>query len=255
MFEGIRKMLDAAKAHRPECSRASLLLSDAGLHAAALQKGAYWCSLQGWSGLGAAVAWVNRFLTGLSARPTAKFGCGVYLSAPTGVVVDEGVVLGNDVEVGPGVMLLAADGSAPSIGEGAKIGAGARIVGGVVIAAGMVVPEGAVVTVLGEAAGQLPNQSEAKEQLGELSEKTDSSAAASHKREIDPAVKELVRVVREQNAVIAKLNSAIAALGGEALSEEDLPKISGRAAGVSTRRARHHRSKKSGANNSEAASS
>ena len=53
-----------------------------------------------------------------------------------------------------------------------------------------------------------------------------------------------MRVVREQNAVIAKLNESIGKLGGEVIETEKLPKISGKAAGVSTRRARHHRPKK-----------
>ena len=51
-----------------------------------------------------------------------------------------------------------------------------------------------------------------------------------------------MRVTREQNAVIEKLNEQVVALGGQGI--EDLPKMNTNAVGVSARRARHHRQRK-----------
>ena len=56
------------------------------------------------------------------------------------------------------------------------------------------------------------------------------------------AIKELVRVTHEQNAVIEKLSEQIRELGGKGV--EDIPKVNVGNIGVSTRRARHHRQKK-----------
>lgn len=236
MFENTRRMLDAAKARRPECSRVALLLAEPGLQALILQRAAYWCTLQGWSGAALAAAWFNRWLTGLSAAPDVKLGFDVFLPAPTGVVIGEGVVVGDHVVIGPGAMILASASGAPQVGDGAHIGADARIVGNVCIAPGEQVSAGAVVT-------EVRDADAANSGLPKAVKKQEADPTSA-KSEVDPAVKELVRVVREQNAVIAKLNAAIAGLGGEAVPAEQLPKISGKAAGISTRRARHHRTKK-----------
>lgn len=238
MFDALLRTLDAAQRRRPECSRAALLFGCSGLQAQLIQKGAYWLQLQGWSGASLMLGCVNRWLTGLTVDASAKIGFDVSIPAPTGVVIGADAKIGDRVVVGPGVMILASAQGAPVIEDDVEIGAAARIVGNVRVPAGTVVAAGAVWAEGADGAeGAAPAPAPAV-----LVETAPSEPAK--KPEIDPAVKELVRVVREQNAVIAKLNESIGKLGGEVIETEKLPKISGKAAGVSTRRARHHRPKK-----------
>ena len=238
MFDALLRTLDAAQRRRPECSRAALLFGCSGLQAQLIQKGAYWLQLQGWSGASLMLGCVNRWLTGLTVDASAKIGFDVSIPAPTGVVIGADAKIGDRVVVGPGVMILASAQGAPVIEDDVEIGAAARIVGTVRVPAGTGVAAGAVWAEGADGAeGAAPAPAPA------VPAETAPSEPAK-KPEIDPAVKELVRVVREQNAVIAKLNESIGKLGGEVIETEKLPKISGKAAGVSTRRARHHRPKK-----------
>lgn len=259
MFDALMRTLDAAQRRRPDCSRAAILLGASGVQAQLLQKAAYWLALQGWSGAALWASCANRWATGLTIHPSAKIGFDVDIPAPTGIVIGENVCVGDRVTLGPGVMLLASAQGSPVIEDDVVLGASARIVGNVRVPAGTVVATGAVwaegtdgaavpapLTVvaattaapLKAAATALPAQ------VPEAPKPEKIEAEKPVKPEIDPAVKELVRVVREQNAVIAKLNEAVGKLGGETIEPEKLPKISGKAAGVSTRRARHHRPKK-----------
>lgn len=244
MFDALLRTLDAAQRRRPECSRAALLFGCSGLQAQLIQKGAYWLQLQGWSGASLMLGCVNRWLTGLTVDASAKIGFDVSIPAPTGVVIGADAKIGNRVVVGPGVMILASAQGAPVIEDDVEIGAAARIVGNVRVPAGTVVAAGAVWAEGADGAeGAAPAPAPAASTAPAVPAETAPSEPAK-KPEIDPAVKELVRVVREQNAVIAKLNESIGKLGGEVIETEKLPKISGKAAGVSTRRALHHRPKK-----------
>ena len=167
-----------------------------------------------------------------------------------GVVIGETAEVGDDCTLYHGVTL-----GGTSLAEGTKrhptlepnviVGAGAKVLGAFTVGEGArigsnavvvkPVPAGAtIVGVPGRQSGE-PKPEEAKK----------FEAYAVEKTGVDPysvAIKELVRVTREQNAVIEKLNEQVVALGGQGI--EDLPKMNPNAVGVSARRARHHRQRK-----------
>lgn len=127
-----------------------------------------------------------------------------------------------NVIVGAGAKVLGAF----TVGEGARIGSNAVVV--------KPVPAGAtIVGVPGRQAGE-HKPDEAKRFEAYAVEKSDDPYSV--------AIKELVRVTHDQNAVIEKLSEQIRALGGEGIS--DMPKMNVENVGVTTRRARHHRQRK-----------
>lgn len=231
-------------------SRWEVVFAYPGFHAVMIHRASRWCWIQGWVTAARILSHAGRFLTGIEIHPGAKIGRRVFIDHGMGVVIGETAEVGDDCTLYHGVTL-----GGTSLAEGTKrhptlepnviVGAGAKVLGAFTVGEGArigsnavvvkPVPAGAtIVGVPGRQSGE-PKPEEAKKFEAYAVEKTD----------VDPysvAIKELVRVTREQNAVIEKLNEQVVALGGQGI--EDLPKMNTNAVGVSARRARHHRQRK-----------
>jgi serine O-acetyltransferase len=91
---------------------------------------------------------VNRILFSTALPPSVKVGArATFAYQGLGVVVHARSVIGNDVYIGPQVILGGRSGAlqVPVIGDGVFLGAGARVLGPVTVGAGATVAAGAVV--------------------------------------------------------------------------------------------------------------
>lgn len=91
---------------------------------------------------------LNRILFSVALPPSVKVGKNVVFAYQgLGVVVHARAVIGNNVYIGPQVIIGGRSGeqAVPQIGDDAFLGAGARVLGPVVVAQGAVVAAGAVV--------------------------------------------------------------------------------------------------------------
>lgn len=235
MFEYAKELLEI---HRTKTGRSTLgiVFGASGWQAAVLSRAAYWCALQEWEALGGIVSSINRILTGADIAPDAKLCERVYIAHGAGVVIESGARLDPDVEL---------------LGS-AFIARNVRVAAGTVIAHGAHVTEEApqataqaIETVKTNSDKvEVPVEAEkATEKAPEKSEEKPAEKPADKSPDRDAALKELARVVKEQNAVIQKLNANLKEAGGEAIPDEDLPKLNTRNLGLSVRRARHHRTK------------
>lgn len=166
-----------------------------------------------------------------------------------GVVIGETAEVGDDCTLYHGVTL-----GGTSLAEGTKrhptlepnviVGAGAKVLGAFTVGEGARIGSNAVV-VKPVAAGAtivgVPGR-QAGENKPDEAKRFEAYAVEKSDDPYSVAIKELVRVTHEQNAVIEKLSEQIRELGGKGV--EDIPKVNVGNIGVSTRRARHHRQKK-----------
>ena len=183
-------------------SRWEVVLAYPGFHAVMIHRLSHWCWTQDWKTVARVISHAGRFLTGIEIHPGARIGRRVFIDHGMGVVIGETAEVGDDCTLYHGVTL-----GGTSLAEGTK--RHPTLEPNVIVGAGAKV-------------------------LG-----------AFTVGEGDPysvAIKELVRVTHEQNAVIEKLSEQIRELGGKGV--EDIPKVNVGNIGVSTRRARHHRQKK-----------
>ncbi|BBF22908.1 hypothetical protein [Sutterella megalosphaeroides] len=235
MFEYAKELLEI---HRTKTGRSTLgiVFGASGWQAAVLSRAAYWCALQEWEALGGLVSSLNRILTGADIAPDAKLCERVYIAHGAGVVIESGARLDPDVEL---------------LGS-AFVARNVRVAAGTVLAHGVHVTEEApqataqaIETVKTDSDKvEVPVEAEkATEKAPEKSEEKPAEKPADKSPDRDAALKELARVVKEQNAVIQKLNANLKEAGGEAIPDEDLPKLNTRNLGLSVRRARHHRTK------------
>lgn len=238
MFEYAKELLEI---HRTKTGRSTLgiVFGASGWQAAVLSRAAYWCALQEWEALGGLVSSINRILTGADIAPDAKLCERVYIAHGAGVVIESGARLDPDVEL---------------LGS-AFVARNVRVAAGTVLAHGAHVTEDTtqVIDVVktesdtAEAPVEAEKVAEPSEQPAEKpaekSEEKPAEKPADKSPDRDAALKELARVVKEQNAVIQKLNANLKEAGGEAIPDEDLPKLNTRNLGLSVRRARHHRTK------------
>ena len=226
MFEYAKELLEI---HRTKTGRSTLgiVFGASGWQAAVLSRAAYWCALQEWEALGGLVSSINRILTGADIAPDAKLCERVYIAHGAGVVIESGARLDPDVEF---------------LGS-AFIARNVRVAAGTVLEHGVHVTEDTP-RVAVQAIETEKTDSEKVEAPAETEKTAETSEEPSQKApDRDAALKELARVVKEQNAVIQKLNANLKEAGGEAIPDEDLPKLNTRNLGLSVRRARHHRTK------------
>lgn len=234
MFEYAKELLEI---HRTKTGRSTLgiVFGASGWQAAVLSRAAYWCALQEWEALGGLVSSINRILTGADIAPDAKLCERVYIAHGAGVVIESGARLDPDVEL---------------LGS-AFIARNVRVAAGTVLEHGVHVTEDTL-RVAVQAIETEKTDSEKVEAPAETEKTAKTSEEPSQKApekpadkspDRDAALKELARVVKEQNAVIQKLNANLKEAGGEAIPDEDLPKLNTRNLGLSVRRARHHRTK------------
>lgn len=252
MFNQARELIDTIMTRDPAArSKWEVIFSYPGFHAVMIHRFSHWCWLQGWHSFARFISHVGRFLTGIEIHPGAKIGRRVFIDHGMGVVIGETAEVGDDCTLYHGVTLggtTLTEGTKrhPTLGQGVIVGAGAQVLGAFTVGDNARIGSNAVVlkavepgtTVVG-VPGRVVNQSKREAQ-----ETPKFEAYAVDTNEVDPyvvAIKELVRVSQEQNAVIEKLNTQLKALGAEGV--EDLPKITLRNVG-SVRRARHHRQKK-----------
>ncbi len=236
-------------------SKWEVIFAYPGYHAVMIHRFSHWCWIQGWRTPARIISQAARWLTGIEIHPGAKIGRRVFIDHGMGVVIGETAEVGDDCTLYHGVTL-----GGTSLGKGTKrhptlesgviVGAGAKVLGSFTVGANARIGSNAVVlkpvpantTVVGVPGRQVGDK---KSEKGDTQAKFDAYAVSSQCE--DPyciAIKELVRVTREQNAVIEKLNTEIERLGGTAV--EDLPKLNAQSVGFATRRARHHRQKKAG---------
>lgn len=234
MFEYAKELLEI---HRTKTGRSTLriVFGASGWQAAVLSRAAYWCALQEWEALGGLVSSINRILTGADIAPDAKLCERIYIAHGAGVVIESGARLDPDVEL---------------LGS-AFIARNVRVAAGTVLEHGVHVtedtPRVAVQAIETEKTDSEKVEAPAEtEKTAETSEEPSQKAPekpADKSPDRDAALKELARVVKEQNAVIQRLNANLKEAGGEAIPDEDLPKLNTRNLGLSVRRARHHRTK------------
>lgn len=240
MFEYAKELLEI---HRTKTGRSTLgiVFGASGWQAAVLSRAAYWCALQEWEALGGLVSSLNRILTGADIAPDAKLCERVYIAHGAGVVIETGARLDPDVEL---------------LGS-AFIARNVRVAAGTVLAHGAHVTESSADAAApealpavaptdsekAEAPAEAEKPAEPTEKVAEKPVERSADKPADKSPDRDAALKELARVVKEQNAVIQKLNANLKEAGGEAIPDEDLPKLNTRNLGLSVRRARLHRTK------------
>ena len=252
------ELMDTIREKDPAAhSKWEVVFAYPGFHAVMIHRFAHWCWIQGWRTPARIVSQAARWLTGIEIHPGAKIGRRVFIDHGMGVVIGETAEVGDDCTLYHGVTL-----GGTSLGKGEKrhptleagviVGAGAKVLGAFTVGANARIGSNAVVikpvpantTVVGVPGRQLgEKKAEKTVEKTETGEKFDAYAVGSLSE--DPycvAIKELVRVTREQNAVIEKLNTEIERLGGTAV--DDLPQLDTRSMGFATRCTRHHRRKK-----------
>lgn len=89
--------------------------------------------------------WLNRVINGCVIGAKARFGDGLVLMHPVGVVVNSKVTGGENITIESGVVIGDEKGKAPVLGSNIFIGAGAKIIGGITIGDNVKIGANAVV--------------------------------------------------------------------------------------------------------------
>jgi len=120
-----------------------------GLWAMVFHRPAHFLYKHGLFFLARLISQISRFFTGIEIHPGARIGRGVFIDHGMGVVIGETAVVGNDVLMYHGVTLGATSGEKiqrhPIVGDNVILGAGAIILGAVRIGAGAKIGAGALV--------------------------------------------------------------------------------------------------------------
>lgn len=88
---------------------------------------------------------LNKWLNGCVIGAGARFGEGLILMHPVGIVINSKVIGGKQVIIESGVVIGDEKGKAPVLGNNVFIGAGAKIIGGITIGDNVKVGANAVV--------------------------------------------------------------------------------------------------------------
>lgn len=86
--------------------------------------------------------WMNACVIGASTR----FGEGLILMHPVGIVINSKVIGGKNVVIESGVVIGDEKGKAPMLGDNVFIGAGAKVIGGISVGSNVKIGANAVVT-------------------------------------------------------------------------------------------------------------
>ena len=250
MFERLREDIQSVFHRDPAARNAfEVLTCYPGMHAIWIHRlsGALWG--MGWKWLARLVSNFGRWLTGIEIHPGAKVGRRFFIDHGMGIVIGETAEIGDDCTIYHGVTL-----GGTSLAEGTKrhptlepnviVGAGAKVLGAFTVGEGARIGSNAVVinpVAAGATIVGVPGR-QAGENKPDEAKRFEAYAVEKSDDPYSVAIKELVRVTHEQNAVIEKLSEQIRELGGKGV--EDIPKVNVGNIGVSTRRARHHRQKK-----------
>lgn len=89
--------------------------------------------------------WLNKWVNGCVIGVHARFGPGLVLIHPVGVVVNSAVCGGRNVWIESGVVIGDNRGRVPVLGDDIFVGSGAKIIGGVTLGSGARVGANAVV--------------------------------------------------------------------------------------------------------------
>jgi serine O-acetyltransferase len=134
--EDTRRLRETKKRGFPWYVLESLVL-DAGYQAVVLHRLAHWFRSRGVPFLGPAIARYNLHSTGADISPYARFGPGLRISHPCGIVVGWEAVVGRDCPLMQNVTLGAPTtarlGEMPIVGDRVTLAAGATVIGRVVI--------------------------------------------------------------------------------------------------------------------------
>jgi serine O-acetyltransferase len=88
---------------------------------------------------------LNKWLNGCVIGAGTRFGKGLILMHPVGVVINSKVIAGEQVVIESGVVIGDEKGKAPALGNNVFIGAGAKLVGGIIIGDNVKIGANAVV--------------------------------------------------------------------------------------------------------------
>ncbi|RZL03743.1 MAG: serine acetyltransferase [Rubrivivax sp.] len=89
---------------------------------------------------------LNKWINGCVIGTKARFGPGLVLIHPIGVVINSSVRGGRDIWLESGVVIGDNRGRSPRLGHGIFVGSGAKIIGGLTIGDGASIGANAVVT-------------------------------------------------------------------------------------------------------------
>ena len=197
-------------------SRWEVVLAYPGFHAVMIHRLSHWCWTQDWKTVARVVSHAGRFLTGIEIHPGARIGRRVFIDHGMGVVIGETAEVGDDCTLYHGVTL-----GGTSLAEGTKrhptlepnviVGAGAKVLGAITVGEGarigsndvVINPVAAGATIVG-----VPGR-QAGENKPDEAKRFEAYAVEKSDDPYSVAIKELVRVTHEQNAVIEKLSEQI----------------------------------------------
>ncbi len=152
LFSRIRSDIQCILERDPAArSRWQVLTLYPGLHAVVLHRPAHWCWNHGLPWLGAFIAHMARWLTGIEIHPAAKVGERVFFDHAMGVVVGETAEIGDGCTIYQGVTLggtslYKGTKRHPTLGRNVVVGAGAKVLGGFTVGDGARIGSNAVVT-------------------------------------------------------------------------------------------------------------
>lgn len=127
------------------------LVTQPGLRAVAMVRGAHWLWSRRLRGLAMLLASANHAITGADVSPEARFGPGLAMRHPSGVVVGRGVIVGANCTLLQHTTLGEKDlgrrgpGRYPRLGDRVTVGAGALVLGSCTVGSGATIGANSVV--------------------------------------------------------------------------------------------------------------
>jgi serine O-acetyltransferase len=150
LLSSINRDVKAALTRDPAAHSAlAVVLSYPGFHARQLHRLAHWLYMRRVPLLPGAVAFFNRFFTGIEIHPAAQIGEGLFIDHGMGVVIGETSVIGDDCHLAQGVTLggtsTRREKRHPTLGNNVLVGAGAIVMGNIEIGDHVRIGAGSVV--------------------------------------------------------------------------------------------------------------
>jgi len=138
VLKSIKRDIQAALERDPAAHDAfHVVLTYPGFHARELHRLAFYLHKKNVPVLPHAVAWFNRFITGIEIHPDAIIGEGVFIDHGMGVVIGETAEIGDDCSLTHGVTLGGTstrhEKRHPTLGTNVQVGAGAKLIGAITV--------------------------------------------------------------------------------------------------------------------------
>ena len=143
-IEDLRSKQALYSQYGEDCSLLRAALTD-GTLAVLLYRGQEWLSKRGLNIVAMLPHWLNKVLNGCVIGVKARFGPGLVLIHPVGIVINSSVRGGIRVWIESGVVIGDNRGRSPVLGNHIFLGSGAKVIGGVSLGDGSKVGANAVV--------------------------------------------------------------------------------------------------------------